>query len=54
MSAVVYANGCVPLLLYVLLYGVDAYLPGLPRQTPVIHARFAGVGLLMLLIECLL
>ena len=37
------ASGCAPLLLYVLLYGVDAEVPGRFGRTPTGHTRSAGV-----------
>jgi hypothetical protein len=43
VSAVVHASGCASLLLYFLLYGVDAYVSGRFGQTPASHTRSAGV-----------
>ena len=42
MSTVVHASGCVSLLLYVLLYGLDTYAPRRLGQTPTSHTRSAG------------
>jgi hypothetical protein len=41
----VHASGCAPLLLYVLLYGLDTYASRQLGQTPASHARSTGVGL---------
>jgi hypothetical protein len=45
VSTVVHASGCAPLLLYILLYGLDTYASRQLGQTPGIHVRSAGVGL---------
>ena len=45
LSTIVHASGCVPLLLYVLLYRADAYLPGQLDRTLADFALSTGVGL---------
>lgn len=44
LVTVVHASGCAPLLLYVLLYGLDTYASRQLRQTPASGARSTGVG----------
>jgi hypothetical protein len=42
VSTVVHASGCVSLLLYVLLYGLDTYASRRLGQTPTSPTRSAG------------
>jgi hypothetical protein len=45
LFTVVHASGYAPLLLYILLYGIDAYLLGQLGRTPADFAISTGVGL---------
>ncbi len=45
LSTIVRASGCASLLLYVLLYRTDAYLPGQLDRTLIDFALSSGVGL---------